>query len=407
MVTTTETEPTTRPGAHPERGAHRLMMLRRTAVAVWAVAIVFRTATTGLAINRELVLVYVCTGLLAAGIGRRGLVLIVRDWLPFAAVLLVYDLSRGAADLIGTPTMWNWQPAADRWMFFGSVPTVWLQEHLKMPDPPWWEVGISTVYLSFFILPYVVAGALWLRNRDEWSAFVRRFLGLSFSALAIYAVLPAAPPWAAARCGAADVAGGPAGPACMFSARPAPDGGLLGPVNSLHSGANDFVERISTRGFATLHLDIARALLDEGQAGVNLVAAIPSLHAGLSAMIGAFLWGRVPRWWRPVLAAYVLTMAFTLVYSAEHYVIDILLGWALAAAVVLAIRRFERRRGWLSAQAETAEVQWPADRTELGEDVLDPGARHLGPPLREMTGQVNRARTEAQARESEAAGQLR
>jgi PAP2 superfamily len=319
------------------------MVLRRTAIAVWAAAIVFRTATTGLAINRELVLVYVCTGLLAAGIGRRRLVLIVRDWLPFAVVLLVYDLSRGAADLIGTPTLWNWQPAAERWLFFGSVPTVWLQEHLKMPDPPWWEVGISTVYMSFFILPYAVAGVLWLRNRDDWSAFVRRFVGLSFSALAVYAVLPAAPPWAAARCAPADVAGGPAGPACMFSPRPAADGGLLGPMNAVHAGANDFVERVSTRGFGTLHLDIARALLDEGQASVNLVAAIPSLHAALSAMIAVFLWRRMPRWWRPVLATYVLMMAFTLVYSAEHYVVDILLGWALAVAVGLAIRRFEAR----------------------------------------------------------------
>ena len=28
-------------------------------------------------------------------------------------------------------------------------------------------------------------------------------------------------------------------------------------------------------------------------------------------------------------------MAFTLVYTAEHYVIDILLGWALAVVVIL------------------------------------------------------------------------
>ena len=39
--------------------------------------------------------------------------------------------------------------------------------------------------------------------------------------------------------------------------------------------------------------------------------------------------------------AYVLVMAFTLVYTAEHYVVDILLGWALAAVVLLVIRRFE------------------------------------------------------------------
>lgn len=80
-------------------------------------------------------------------------------------------------------------------------------------------------------------------------------------------------------------------------------------------------------------MDTARALLDEGQASVNLVAAIPSLHAGLSLAIALFLWNRIGRRWRPVLVAYVLTMAFTLVYSAEHYVIDILLGWTLAVAV--------------------------------------------------------------------------
>ena len=37
-------------------------------------------------------------------------------------------------------------------------------------------------------------------------------------------------------------------------------------------------------------------------------------------------------------------MAFSLVYSAEHYVIDILLGWALAAIVMVAINRFESRQ---------------------------------------------------------------
>jgi hypothetical protein len=37
-------------------------------------------------------------------------------------------------------------------------------------------------------------------------------------------------------------------------------------------------------------------------------------------------------------------MAFTLVYTAEHYVIDILLGWLLAAVMIVGLRRFESRR---------------------------------------------------------------
>ncbi len=323
----------------------RLLMIRRTAVAIWVIVIVYRTATAGLAFNRELILLYIATGLAAASIGRRKMLMVIRDWLPFAIVLLVYDVSRGAAKLVGTPTLWHWQVDADRWLFFGSVPTVWLQQRIKLPDPPWWEVWISTVYMSFFILPYVVAGVLWLRSREDWKAFARRFVALSFTALAIYIVLPAAPPWAAARCTAIDVVGGPSYPACMFGT-PAgvPAGGLLGAMQSTPSGANAFVERISTRGFQTLHLHVARDLVNSGQVSVNMVAAIPSLHAALSVMIAAFLWRRVQRRWRPLLAAYVLMMAFTLVYSAEHYVIDILLGWTLAAVVATVVRRFESRR---------------------------------------------------------------
>jgi PAP2 superfamily protein len=324
----------------------RLTIVRRIAVAIWAAVVVYRTITTGFAFNRELLLLYICTGLLAASVGQgRRMLYVVRDWLPFALVLLAYDLSRGAATLVGRPTMWHWQVDADRRLFFGTVPTVWLQERLKLPYPPWWEIVISTVYMSFFILPYVVAAVLWLRDREEWKAFVRLFVGLSFTALVIYALLPAAPPWAAARCTAADVDGGPAGPGCMFRpARGVPDGGLLGAMQSTHDGANGWVERIVGRGWGKLNLQTASALIDQGQASVNLVAAIPSLHAGLAAAIAAFLWSRVQRRWRPLLVGYVLVMAFTLVYTAEHYVVDILLGWLLTAVVMMALRWFERRR---------------------------------------------------------------
>jgi PAP2 superfamily len=323
-----------------------LRVIRWVAVIAWAGVVAYRTVTDGFAFNRELLLLYICTGLAAASIGQgRRVLYVVRDWLPFALVLVAYDLSRGAATLIGRPTMWHWQADTDRWLFFGAMPTVWLQERLKLPHPPWWEVIFSTVYMSFFILPYVVAAVLWLRDREEWKAFVRLFVGLSFAGLVIYALLPAAPPWAAARCTADDVAGGPSGPECMFgSARGVPDGGLLGAMQSSRDGANEWIERIVTRGWGNLHLHSASALIDQGQASVNLVAAIPSLHAGLTAAVSAFLWRRVHRKWRPLLVVYPLVMAFTLVYTAEHYVIDILLGWALAAAVVMASNRYEARR---------------------------------------------------------------
>ncbi|WP_082695129.1 phosphatase PAP2 family protein [Mycobacterium lehmannii] len=354
----------------------RLTYVRRIAVAIWAAVIVYRTVTEGFAFNRELVLLYIATGLLAASIGQvRRMLYVIRDWLPFALILLAYDLSRGAADMIGRPTLWDWPVEADRLLFFGTVPTVWLQEQLKQGQPPWWEVVLSCVYMSFFILPYVVAGVLWLRDRAEWKAFVRLFVGLNFAGLAIYALVPAAPPWAAARCTPADVEGGPAYARCMFrSARGVPDGGVLGAMQSSQDGANPWIERIVGRGWGNLNMHTASALLDAGQASVNLVAAIPSLHAGMTAAVAAFLWHRVHGAWRPVLAAYVLLMAFTLVYTAEHYVIDILLGWALAAAVIVVLHRYEKwRRARASRAAERSVEMVPFyERPDAPEPSAEP-----------------------------------
>ena len=108
-----------------------------------------------------------------------------------------------------------------------------------------------------------------------------------------------------------------------------------------------------------MNLQTASALIDQGQASVNLVAAIPSLHAGLTAAVAAFLWTRVQRKWRPLLVAYVLIMAFTLVYTAEHYVVDILLGWVLAAVVLLVIRSYESWRSQRSANSKPLNISLP------------------------------------------------
>ena len=256
---------------------------------------------------------------------------VIRDWLPFALVLLAYDLSRGAADLIGRPTLWHWQADADRWLFFGTMPTVWLQERLKLPQPPWWEVVISTVYMSFFILPYVVAGVLWLRNRDEWKAFVQAVRR---------AVLRGA---GHLRAGARRAAVGrralhrrrrrgrsvrsavhvPLG-ARRARRRPARR-------DADHPGRRQRVDRADRRarlGQAEPALRQRAARPGPGQrqsGGRDPVAARGHDRGDRRVPVEP----RAPRW-RPVLVAYVLVMAFTLVYTAEHYVVDILLGWALA-----------------------------------------------------------------------------
>src|SRR5436189_278978 len=74
----------------------------------------------------------------------------------------------------------------------------------------------------------------------------------------------------------------------------------------------------------------ARAAFEHDQDFVNPTAAIPSLHAAYPMLMFLSFWSTGKLWVRLLTGAYALLMGVTLVYTGEHYVIDILLGWVYA-----------------------------------------------------------------------------
>jgi PAP2 superfamily len=315
--------------------------LRWVLVLTWIGVFAGQCILHGVPYYRSDLLCWLATLLLAATFGRRAMIHVVVDFVPLAAVLIAYDYLRGISDTFGTPTWWHPQLDVDRFLFAGHEPTVWLQAHLRHAGIRWYDVLTALCYVSFFFLPYVTAAVLWLRSRAEFYRWSLRFVALSFVGFGLFALIPAAPPWAAARCTAADVATHPNNPACLSFGDPT-SGGLLGRMHGNRAGTPPWITRISTRGFDDLHLRFAGAVIRAGQSGVDVVAAVPSLHFGGTTLFVLFLWGRVHRAWRPLLVAYLLAMAFSLVYSGEHYVSDCLAGALLAAFVHLAGRRIER-----------------------------------------------------------------
>ncbi len=268
-------------------------------------------AWNGVPFDREQVLLWACGALVLVCIGRPLIEIarLVRDWLPFALLLVLYDYTRGLADTLGMPLHVNEMIHVDRVLGLGELPTVRLQEALLDPGAVhWYDVGTTLVYNTHFFAVYVIAALLWARDRARWGAFVRRFLALTFAGLATYVLFPAAPPW-------------------MAAAR-----GEIEPVS-----------RISGKGWNALGLDGAASLLDKGQGIVNQVAAVPSLHAAFALFICVFFWRRA-RWpMRAVLVAYPLAMGFALVYAGEHYASDVLLGWLYVALVMVGVTWCERR----------------------------------------------------------------
>jgi hypothetical protein len=260
-----------------------------------------------------------------------------RDWAAVVILLVLYNISRGLADKGIGPHVTE-MIHADKWMFGwftgGVVPTVWLQEHLYHVHVQWYDVLASFVYFSHFVTALLVAVVLWLRNRDRWSSFIRRWVTLNILGLATYFLYPAAPPWWAAE---------------------------RGYIQPIHDG-------LATRGWSAIGLHGAGNLLNAAKVdAANPVAAMPSLHSAYALIVVAFFLPTVRKRWWPLLLAYPLAMTFTLVYSGEHYMTDVLVGWFYVVISMVGVSAAERGwAAWKRRQAAASAVPAPVSPLPTG-----------------------------------------
>jgi hypothetical protein len=336
-----------------------LRALRWLAVVAYLGVLIDNWYEDGVPFDREGLLLWIAVGLGCFCIGRHPvwMLWVAIDFLPFALVLVAYDRLRGWSDQAGMPTWWHPQLDVDKFLFFGHEPTVWLQEHLKHPRPvgQWYDLVVTITYYSFFFLPYIMAGVMWLRSRADFYRWSLRFVSLSFLAFTLFLLIPTAPPWAAALCTAKDVADHPNDPACMQYPAHAVPHNLLGPYHPQIAGANPYVERLAGDAFHELHLGVAHSLWVKGFSVADPVAAVPSLHVGGTVLFCIFMWGRLSRGWRWFLVAYPLVMMFSLAYAGEHYVSDGIAGALCAFFIHWAASRIERWwRAWRDRRAPRA-----------------------------------------------------
>jgi hypothetical protein len=324
----TETlQDTTDPAAEPSPDAGPDLRRRRLkAMLVWSAAFTIGLFAVGLPTDPLYAFFWLWAATIAWRIHLpwRAHLRFAADWLPVVVLLVAYNFSRGFADTGAVPHVTELIDA-DVAMFGpltgGVVPTVWLQQRLYDPATiHWWDVLVSWVYFSHFFGALSIALVLWLRNREWWAAFMRRWFFLSAAGLATYFLYPAAPPWWAAEFG--------------YLAEP--------------------VARISTRGWHAIGLHGAGNLLSLGQLVANPVAAIPSLHTAFALFIVVFFLPSVRRRWWPLLLSYPLAMTFALVYSGEHYVVDVFVGWLYVGVAFVAVGAAERLWAVLNGSLRSA-----------------------------------------------------
>lgn len=304
---------------------HPLHRLRMFIVA--GAFLIYSVAHGGLVYGRAQLVLWIILALTVFNLGKSdGATLqAIKDWTPLVILGVAYDYSRGAADTLGFPTHWSLPISFDE-AVFGEVPTVALQRWLNMGEQThWWEALTAIVYVSHFLVSYAILGVLWQRSRDHWRRYFMSFITLTLSGLATYIALPTAPPWLAS-----------------------------------HHGHIGEVARTTQAGWSYLGIGIANTLISMGQAAVNDVAALPSLHLAFSALPLFMLWGRSGRAMRCLLGAYPLAMGFTIVSSGEHYVFDVVVGFlyaGLSASVANRIvDRRERKAAFIESHAFKADA---------------------------------------------------
>jgi PAP2 superfamily len=241
---------------------------------------------------------------------RRDFIRGVRDWLPIVGILVAYLVLHELGETLEKVAHVDPQLAFDRWVFGGTVPTVRLQRALWDPgDPHWYDYLAWLVYLSHFVVTVTVAIVLWVRAYPLFRRFRALFLTVTFAGFFTYVTYPAIPPWLASE-----------------------------------RGDMPHTVRIVRAMWLELGLSDVAAVFGEKSRYAFPVGALPSLHAAWPFLLLVFFWPIAGKW-RALLVGYALAMALTLVYSADHFVFDILLGWTYVIAVVIAFRFFARRSG--------------------------------------------------------------
>lgn len=151
----------------------------------------------------------------------------------------------------------------------------------------------------------LVAFFFWLTDRPYFKEYAIGIVALSYLTFLTYLAFPVAPPWMAAQ------------------------QGLIPPVQHI---TNDIVAHMFN------YIAVPSVY---GNFGINLVAAVPSLHAAYPLLTALYVGKKYPKT-IPVLVLYVLGVWIAVMYLGEHYFFDVVLGAIYAMFVYASIQRLKK-----------------------------------------------------------------
>jgi len=294
----------------------RTQSWRITVCAVIGSYLALGVATSTIRHYHWLVLAAIPFAILSGEQGRRFFL----DWSPLFAFWLVYDRLRLIQPFLYSRVSVDRPFEIERWAFgwmaAGAVPAhaahSWLASSTSALAVIVRWLAQATYFSHLFLVPALIC-VMWLagrrseHSRELFKRFVRAFTILNFSAIAIYLLLPVAPPWWVTLNG---------------------------------------MEQPNIENVAQLNMTAAmNGALIQGMIrnASQWFAAVPSLHGAYPVLLLLLLRREVSRLVLAALALYAVAMWCATVVLNQHYIVDLIAGAAVATAAWCVERFFKKR----------------------------------------------------------------
>jgi len=222
--------------------------------------------------------------------------LLINDWFVFLSFIYLSDTMRGLIYLgicqLNKPVYTQYVIRLEK-LLFHQIPSVFLQNALLDKSEPlsfsWLEKTLTFIHGTHYIAFLFVGFIIWIYNKKNFYEYKLAFYLLVSSGISLYFLIPTTPPWIAYE---------------LFDAVP----------KLIHFNTEIY----------NMHIPDLTSKF-----GTNPVAAMPSLHAAFP-LLCAFLLFKYFRWKSCPFLLYTGTVLFTIVYTGDHYIVDIIAGVILA-----------------------------------------------------------------------------
>lgn len=218
-----------------------------------------------------------------------------KKWMLFISAFVIYEFLRGYADdlspFYGLTLYLVYY--SESWVF-GTLPTIWLQQQIL---PESWTTQIALFFYSiFFYYSFLVAFLIWLKDPAMFGIYSKKFILLTYISLAIFFLVPTAPPWLVAK---------------EFDL----------PLERY------LTERTILNEFK--YVNVYRHFVYD-----NAVAALPSLHVAWPIFSTTFLVANYKNRWFYFLFIIPIMITVSIVLTGEHYVIDVIASVLLVILIL-------------------------------------------------------------------------